>query len=98
VNAGATLGRTSNQEGNKEGQVGGDLLGLPDASCAPEGEGCAPCVAQLAVPADRMAAMLAAGADAICSKRDFATIGHVLASVGCTPDGRDLTNDTEASR
>ena len=75
MNAGATLGRTSNQEGNKEGQVGGDLLGLPDASCAPEGEGCAPCVAQLAVPADRMAAMLAAVAH---ETEPVVTLTHLL--------------------
>ena len=56
MKAGARLGRTSNQEGH----VGSALPGLPDAPCAPEGDACAPCVAQLAVPADRMAAMLAA--------------------------------------
>ena len=56
MNAGAKPGRTPNQEGH----VGGALRGLPDAPCAPEGEACAPCVARLAVPADRMAALLAA--------------------------------------
>jgi 8-oxo-dGTP pyrophosphatase MutT (NUDIX family) len=75
VNADATLGRTSNQEGNKEGQVGGDLLGLSDAPCAPEGEACAPCVAQLAVPADRMAAMLAAVAH---ETEPVVTLTHLL--------------------
>jgi 8-oxo-dGTP pyrophosphatase MutT (NUDIX family) len=75
VNADATLGQTSNQEGNNEGQVGGALLGLPDAPCAPEGDACAPCVAQLAVPADRMAAMLAAVAH---ETEPVVTLTHLL--------------------
>ena len=74
MNADATPGRTSNQEGNK-GQVGGALLGLPDAPCAPEGDACAPCVAQLAVPADRMAAMLAAVA---YETEPVVTLTHLL--------------------
>lgn len=58
-----------------EGQVGGALLGLPNAPWALEGEACAPCVAQLAAPADRMAAMLTALAH---ETEPVVTLTHLL--------------------
>ena len=45
---------------NEDGPVVSDPHALQSAPCASEGEACSPCVAQLAVPADRITAMLAA--------------------------------------
>lgn len=71
MNVSATLGRTSNQEV----RVGGALPGLPDAPCAPNGDACAPCVAQLAVPADRLTTVLAAVA---LETEPVVTLTHLL--------------------